>query len=69
MHRRDHDLVLSATDLSSFLACRHRTAVKSSHPERGACSALEVECRSPTRMQLANALCRFREMAVQLPAN
>jgi predicted RecB family nuclease len=30
---------------------------------------LEVECRSPRQMQLANALCRFREMAVQLPAN
>ena len=27
MHLRDGELVLSATDLSSFLACRHRTAL------------------------------------------
>jgi uncharacterized protein len=27
---------------------------------------LEVECRTPRQMQLANALCRFREMAVAL---
>ena len=27
---------------------------------------LEVECRSPRQMRLANALCRFREMAVRL---
>jgi uncharacterized protein len=27
---------------------------------------LEVECRTPRQMRLANALCRFREMAVPL---
>lgn len=27
MHRRDGELVLSATDLAAFLACRHRTAL------------------------------------------
>ena len=27
MHRRDGELVLSATDLAAFLACRHKTAL------------------------------------------
>jgi uncharacterized protein len=28
----------------------------------------EPECRSPRQMQLANGLCRFRELAIELPA-
>jgi uncharacterized protein len=29
----------------------------------------EPECRTPRQMQLANALCAYREMAIELDAN
>jgi hypothetical protein len=87
-----HQLILSPTDLSSFLACRHKTGLDLAvargalaKPEwsdpvgsrlyvatsRARCAAfvvaspalLELECHTPRQMALANALCRFVELA------
>jgi hypothetical protein len=35
----------------------------------GSPKLFEPECRTPRRMQLANALCAYREMAIEVDPN
>ena len=55
-----------------FLYSLNRLNVATSRPGRAMCIVVAspklagTECRTPRQMQLANALCRFRELATTL---